>query len=350
MNYKMEKLSVRKWLFAMKHNQLKWLTVILCLFLLSGCSLFPKEEQVLAPPLVKPAKVIYNTIQAKEGSIENTVDGIGSFIPIQTTDLSFKNPSGHISKILVKNGDHVTKGQLLIELDTGDLSTQIAEQKLQLEKADLKILQLQNNHADKYSIDMAKLDKESVQLQLIQLDNQLAESRLTAPSDGVITNLTSKKAGDSVQAYEPLVELVNPHVLQFIYKAISAEDLSDVQLGMNATVTLHNGKNLTGKVVRIPGSMENDLSQSANSVIIQINNLPSKVNMGDSGNLQIITKKKNNTLIIPKQALHTFMSENYVQVLEGNSKKQVDVQVGMSNATEVEILKGIKAGEKVILQ
>jgi hypothetical protein len=43
------------------------------------------------------------------------------------------------------------------------------------------------------------------------------------------------------------------------------------------------------------------------------------------------------------------MGRDYVQVLEGESRKELDVEKGIVSSTEVEIRKGIKEGQKVIL-
>ena len=37
--------------------------------LLTGCKLFPKEESLLAPPVMEPVKVSYSTVKAKRGDI-----------------------------------------------------------------------------------------------------------------------------------------------------------------------------------------------------------------------------------------------------------------------------------------
>ncbi|MNI96739.1 hypothetical protein D3C73_1552570 [compost metagenome] len=54
-------------------------------------------------------------------------------------------------------------------------------------------------------------------------------------------------------------------------------------------------------------------------------------------------------LIIPKVGLRSYMGRDYVQVLEGESRKEIDVEKGIVSSTEVEIRKGLKEGQKVIL-
>jgi hypothetical protein len=43
------------------------------------------------------------------------------------------------------------------------------------------------------------------------------------------------------------------------------------------------------------------------------------------------------------------MGRSYVQIADGERKKEVDVEVGLTTPTEVEIVKGLEEGQQVIL-
>ena len=71
---------------------------------LSGCGLFPEEEEALAPPLKEPAAVTYTTTTVERGTIVDSVTTSGTFISTSTYDLSFEKRSGYLSEINVKSG------------------------------------------------------------------------------------------------------------------------------------------------------------------------------------------------------------------------------------------------------
>jgi hypothetical protein len=73
------------------------------------------------------------------------------------------------------------------------------------------------------------------------------------------------------------------------------------------------------------------------------------VAIGASADLSITTERRPDTLVIPRSALRSYLGHEYVQVLEGESRKEIDVEKGIETQTEVEILKGPKEGQKVIL-
>jgi len=54
-------------------------------------------------------------------------------------------------------------------------------------------------------------------------------------------------------------------------------------------------------------------------------------------------------VVIPPSALRTLSGRYYVQVVEADgTKREVDVEVGQQTATQVEIIKGLEPGQKVV--
>ena len=56
---------------------------------LTGCYFFPKEEEVLAPPIKAPARITYETVEVKRGNIENVIMCTGNFVSVSQKDLYF---------------------------------------------------------------------------------------------------------------------------------------------------------------------------------------------------------------------------------------------------------------------
>lgn len=87
-----------------------------------------------------PTSGTQTTAQAKvtRGNIEVTVTGTGTITPVGSEDI---NPgvSGTVEKVHVREGDHVKKGDLLMELSSDDLELQIQKAKLDLEKAQVSL-------------------------------------------------------------------------------------------------------------------------------------------------------------------------------------------------------------------
>ncbi len=82
---------------------------------------------------------VATTIVAR-GPIIEQVAGSGSIAAIQTLNLAFQS-NGTVSKVAVKEGDSVTAGQILAQLDTRDLELSVAIAQVQLESAKAKLAQ-----------------------------------------------------------------------------------------------------------------------------------------------------------------------------------------------------------------
>jgi len=321
---------------------------------LGGCSFLPKEEPVLAPPLVEPAKLDYETAEVKKGEIIKRVKGSGTMVPTSHHDLYYTKDGGRLKKISVREGDLVKKGQTLAELETGNLAFEIDQAYIDLKKAKLRLQQMEAHQDDKYSIEMGKLDVQSINNRLYFMNNQLAESKIVSPIDGVITYVTEIRQGQGVPAYESLFQVAETTQLQIQYTAINANDLADVKLGMDV-ITNIKGEDIKGKVVQTPKDVPADIYEKnpdlySKSILVEAEKLPEEIKVGDIAGIEIITAKKKDTLIIPKNGLRTTVGRNYVQVMVDNTKREVDIEVGIISSTEVEVLKGLNEGDVIILK
>lgn len=322
------------------------LTVFLGIFL-PGCYLFPKEEEVLAPPLIEPPEITYNVMEVKRGTIEKKITGSGTFVSVEQGNMFFKTRGGRIKAIYVNVGDKVKKGDLLAELDTAGLEYEIEQQKLALRKAQLRYNQIKDSGGDKYSLEIAACDVEIAKLHLKNLEQQLEEAKLRSTMDGTVVYVNNRVGeGDYIDAYTTLVKIADPTRLQLQY---SGSNISDFKVGMKVEVKI--GNNIyEGEVVMTPETVPVDADESLKNVVrIQVSNLPKDVEMGDYAQFTLILDRRENVIVLPRNVVRTYMGRKYVLILEDGLKKERDVEVGLETPTEVEIVKGLEEGEQVII-
>jgi hypothetical protein len=141
--------------------------------------------------------------------------------------------------------------------------------------------------------------------------------------------------------------------MKLIYTASSQNDLVGVEINMDVNVKIKD-KTYGGKVVQTPMSVppsDNKTIQDKNnkSLVIDVKGLPADVTIGSQADINVVTEKRENVVVIPRAGLRSYMGRDYVQVLDGESRKEIDVEKGIVAATEVEIRKGISDGQKIIL-
>jgi RND family efflux transporter MFP subunit len=330
-----------------------WLSLGL-LLAAPGCSLLPKEEQPLQPPLVKPVKQNVDVVEVKKGEIGRTLKGLATVASSSTQPLSFRESGGRLLSIDVKLGDTIQPGDIVARLDPGDLEARIRLQKLNLEKANIALDEAKAAAQGNLNVIRLKMiDVESTQIQLEQLQKQLDKTKLVSDIRGIVTYIDGLQAGDPVAAYKAVVTVADPKKLQLIYESMNTTDLSSIQVGMDVQVKIKNGE-YKGKVLQTPSSSpvtaDKPLAErNARRLYLGVTELPSDVTIGATADFNITLEKRDSGLIIPRSALRSYLGREYVQVLEGESRKEIDVEKGIVTQTEVEIMKGLKEGQKVIL-
>ncbi|NOV03375.1 efflux RND transporter periplasmic adaptor subunit [Paenibacillus planticolens] len=343
------------------------LLVSTTLLLSSGCSLLPKEQEEEALPSINPPKLSKKPeYTVKTETLESKVRGSGRLMALQEEKLFFSEDmtSKRISAILVKNGDTVEKGQPVAELDLSDMESDLKRKKLQTRKDELTMIETLRK-ADEMTpeqIEQAKIDFELKREELTKLETQVSKAKLLAPFSGTIVTVTAKK-GDTVKSDESVATLADLNELT-VAASISADDAKKVAVGMEVQVDINSAGQHKGKVKQLPnpqaaGNNNNggypwggqDAKQESidQYLVVQLDEFPKGLNRGTPLSVTIVTQRKENATTIPLAALRSYSGRNYVQVVDSQgNKKEVDVEIGQQTSTDVEIVKGLTAGQKVV--
>lgn len=329
-----------------------WTAALVLSSVLSGCSLLPKEEEALKPPLVKPAQENYRTEKVSKGTITKEINGSGSFVSVSTDIAQFTGQGGRIDKIMVNAGDQVKKGDVLVQLILDGMDIQLKEQELALERAKYAV-KTASSDADARRI--AELQRDIEQLKYDRLKKQYDSKALYANIDGEVIFTETLKEGDYVEPYQTLVIVADPKKLQISLSMDSSSDYSQVDVGTAAQVKLRDVV-LDAKVVQTPNSAPATLNQQlaeryAKTLYLTLNQPPEDLSIGGTADVKIITQQRENVIKIPKNGLREYLGRSFVRVLEEGSRlREVDVEVGLNGSTEVEIVKGLEEGQVIVLQ
>ncbi len=312
---------------------------------LAACGLFPREEKVLAPPLLTPPEVTYDLVEATKGTIEDKVLASGTFVPVEQTSLSFRYRAGRLRAIAVKLGDTVKAGQLIAELDTGSLQNRIAQQRLVVRRAELVAERTTALGRDRYERELASIDVELAKLELDDLESELEGSRLYSPAAGVVVYLTRAAEGDAVDSFSTVAQVADPKRLQLLYQGDHA---SDFELGMAVTVSFE-GRAYRGEVVQCPGSTPLDVPDDLrDAVVVRLAALPAAAERGDTAQISVILARRDNVVVLPRDVVHQYAGRQFVQVMQDGVKSERTIEVGIETTTEVEVVKGLEPGEQVV--
>jgi membrane fusion protein, macrolide-specific efflux system len=318
---------------------------------LSGCYFFPKEEEVLAPPLKVPDQVTYETIEVRKGTIENTIRCTGTFASVSQKDLFYKERGGRLEELYVHFGDKVKKGEVIAQLETDTILSDIKLQEIELKKAriayDTAKTCLDIEGGSKTDLELADLNLQANQIKLDNLKTELDHTRLVSPIDGDVVYVTDVMLGEYINAHQTVVRVADPTKLQVKY---SDDKVSSFNLGTKVSIEI-DSKQYVGKVVMTPADLPLDANDEAKkSVMISVENLPSDLQIGNSAYISLTLEKQDNVIVLPKQVVNNFVGRQFVNVLKNNIREERDIELGIQNDTEVEVVKGLEVGELIIVR
>lgn len=323
------------------------------LFSATGCDyLLPQEEEPLAPPLVKAKELVYRTEEVQRKDIEKKeVRNARANAALRET-VFYDYSGGRIEEIPVSNGDEVKKGDVLVQLNTGDLKYEIDRANIAVQKAKLLLQDKQANpDSTESDIRKAELDVRTANSTLSQLINKRNNAVLKSPIDGIVTFVTSLKQGDHVQAYESLVTVSDITQLNLTFEETTGSNAFKV--GMEVELTYKN-ESYPGVVVSAPFDRPELVPDNQkNTVFIGCDpELIAQMNQGDEVRVTAVIERRENTLVISRSVISTQGSRRYVNVLVTDGDTQVreerDVKLGIETSTEAEILEGLAEGDLVI--
>ena len=321
--------------------------ILLAALFLTGCG--SKEEPVTSVVAAAQQKTIQAAIvEVKHTSLPIRVEVTGQVAPIFEATLSSRI-QGTIDQLLVREGTKVSKGQLLIQLDSRDLQADLARANAEIEDAKAKLDRMNQLYAQdavsKQEMENATRAYRVAEANRKMVDAQLSYTTVRAPFDGVITE-KKVEAGELASPGQPLLKMEDPQRLRL--EAIVAEgDLRSISRGDKIQVLIDalGGQALVGTVSQIlPAgdpqthtfTVKADLPKTAGLKTGMFGRFPL-----DKGTTQ--------SIVVPPTAVieRGELSSLYVVGADQIARLRW-VKLGRRFDKSVEILSGINEGERVL--
>ncbi len=206
-----------------------------------------------------------------------------------------------------------------------------------------------------YQRDVAAAAVTAADLALQASKEMLDDATITAPINGMIA-AANVKEGDVLtpaNVAAPAFRIVDPTNLDMT-GLIDEVDVAGVKLGQAVDITLDAlpGVDVSGTVTFISDAALIQAGVVLYPTTITLNHPDPQVKDGMSATADIITQKHTNALIVPSAAIFKGPSGGDIVYLVGSDDKPVahDVTTGLRSGRDVEILSGLKDGDRVSLQ
>jgi len=301
------------------------------------------------------------TEKVVRGSIREEMNYLGNVKSKNQLFLSFKQP-GFVNKLHVKEGDNFMKGDLLSELDSAEIliKKEIIQQKRFTASLNLEHLKdlLEKNRilyeagaVTKQQIDdltlqyhMAENSLREADIQIREIDLQLARSNIYAPYKGEVRELL-KKEGEFIQPGQPVLNISEANDL-VVELAVIEKDLPHINIGDEVLIRLNDGQIIESQVQEIANTL-NPQTKTGN-IEIPINDPNNNLLPNMSVKVTIVKNKKENSLLISDKAIVNKNSKYFVYSLENGFAVEKEVELGLRDGKRVEVVNGLSLDDEVI--
>ena len=348
---------------------LKQITLALAglgLLSLTACSSKDKKAETL-----NTGTVIKVTVATAASNDQSEINVSGQVEAAQTANISTR-VMGYITKLNVKAGDHVSKGQLLATISNDDILAKRAQAEAMITEAEAasknaeKDLERFTNLYKQQSASAKELDNITLQYNSAksrveaakQMRNEgtamLSYTNLMAPFAGIVTQKLAD-AGSMANPGMPILTIEQSGTYQ-ISASVPENSISQIHQGAEAMVAIKAGdKNFKGSVTQI-----NQSSQfTGGQYIIKISipdNQKTGLYAGMYANIAIPTKKSATAITNIDAVLVPVSSIEYKDQLTGlytisnnNTALLRWVRLGKNYGDKVEVLSGLGKDESFII-
>ncbi len=263
---------------------------------------------------------------------------------------------GILTHVYVKNGEKVTKGQLLARIDDGGMGQQLAQMQIQSELAKTTFERQERLWKQKIGSEIqylqAKSNFEGQQRAVNQMEIQVAKTGVRAPFSGTIDNVITEQGSVVSPGQTPLLRIVNLRNM-YIKTDVPETYISSVTKGQQVYVSFPVlGKSLDAQI-RQAGNFINPNNRTF-KIEIDVPNTDNLIKPNLTARLRINDYTNENALLIPQNIIsENARGEQYIYVLKNidNNKAQaqkVIIKTGETQGDVIEVLEGLNDGDQII--
>jgi len=360
----------------------RWLRRILILAVVVAAG-FAVRYTVLVPDPV-PVTVF----RAATGLVEDAVTNskVGTVETRKRAELS-PEIGGRVRELTVREGDTVEAGQLLMRIADDDYRAQVELSRRALESARATEREacLSRDQAERELARYLKLHEDDIVSQelLDQVSNRrdiaaaqceamgsevqktesalrisevnLARTRLTAPFDGVVSEV-STEVGEWITPsppgvpIPPIIELLDPDTI-YVEIPLDEADLGRIRPGLPVRLSFdaYPDRSFGGRLSRVAPFVRDEIDQNRTfDVDVELDDLEFARTLlpGTSADAEVILAARDDVLRIPSYAL---MEGGRVLVVEGDTLVAREIETGLRNWQFSEVVRGLAPGDAVVV-
>ena len=299
---------------------------------------------------------LVTTFVAEESDFLHYLELQGNVVTKQNIIL-YPEFSGTLTRVYVKEGQNVKRGQKLARIDDGGLSQQVAQLEVQLSLAKTTYERQKRLWEQKIGSEIQYLQAEStyksLRNSLKQLQKQLDKTIVRAPFSGIIDDVFTEQGSVVAPGQTQLMRLINLKNM-YIESEVPENHLLNITKGKKVEAYFPVlGKTISTHVRQV-GNYINPNNRSF-KIEISIPNSDSKIKPNLTSKLKINDYSNPKAILIPQSIIsENSKGQQYIYVVTDKDNaslahaQRIIIQTGLTQGDFIEIVSGLDAGAEII--
>ena len=266
---------------------------------------------------------------------------------------------GTLERVFVEEGQKVTKGTLLAQINDSGLQEQLEQLEIQTNFTKENFERVQRlwdkNIGSEMQYLKSKADYETSQKGVDQMRDMLSKTKIYAPFDGIIDEIIANPGSNLIPGITQILRLVN---LEKVYAEafVSEKYISNVSTETEALVRIP----LLGKEIKSVITQTGNFINPDNRTFrieVPVENPDNKIKQNLDAKIKINIYKKEDALVVPLRIIREDASgKNYLYVINEDVKdgvyitKKTYVKLGNKSNKDAEVIEGLNVGELIVLE
>ena len=266
---------------------------------------------------------------------------------------------GTLEKIFVDEGQNVSKGKLLAQINDSGLKEQLDQLIIQRDFAKENYERIQrlwkNNIGSEIQFLKSKSDFESIQKGVDQMRDMLSKTKIYAPFAGVVDEIIANPGSNLIPGVTNVLRIVN---LEDVY--------AEAFVSEKYISTISNGTEAIVKIPLLDKEIKSEVTQTGNfidpnnrtfRIEIPVDNSDKRIKQNLDAKIKINTYKRDNAIVIPLRIIREDAEgKNYIYIMDEDKKdgvfitRKAVIKIGNKSNTDAEVLEGLNFGETIVLE
>jgi len=299
---------------------------------------------------------LVTTIKAHEEVFDHFLELQGN-VKTKENIVIYPEISGILQQVYVKEGQNVSKGQVLANIDDGGLSQQVAQLQIQADLAKTTFERQERLWNQKIGSEIqylqAKSNYEAQSKAVNQMKVQLEKTSVKAPFSGVIDDIMTEQGSVVAPGQSQLMRIVSLNNM-YIEVDVPENYINDVTKNKNVIVEFPILDKVLNAKIRQAGNFINPANRSF-KIEVAVPNKDKSIKPNLTAKLKINDYTNKKALLIPQSIIsENANGEQYVYVVTDQNQeneahvKRVIIQTGKTQGDVIEVLSGLENGSEII--